>query len=102
MIHCGKTFGIAGVVCLSGPAFTAVALVILALGIGANTAIFTLINAVVLKPLPVTNPEELVLFNDTPSEGTRTSDGDLRPGVGTSFPMRPTATFANTIVRSRS
>ena len=62
------------------PAFTIVALVILALGIGANTAIFTLINAVVLKPLPVNKPEELVLFNDTPSEGTRTSDGDVRAG----------------------
>ncbi|HYJ85900.1 MAG TPA: ABC transporter permease, partial [Pyrinomonadaceae bacterium] len=62
------------------PAFTIIALVILALGIGANTAIFTLINAVVLKPLPVTKPEELVLFNDTASEGTRTSDGDVRAG----------------------
>jgi predicted permease len=62
------------------PAFTIVALVILALGIGANTAIFTLINAVVLKPLPVSKPEELVLFNDGASEGTRTSDGDVRPG----------------------
>ena len=61
-------------------AFSIVALVILALGIGANTAIFTLINAVILKPLPVTKPEELVLFNDSPSEGTRTSDGDLSPG----------------------
>ena len=56
---------------LRRPAFTIVALVILALGIGANTAIFTLINAVVLKPLPVSKPEELVLFNDSPSEGTR-------------------------------
>ena len=62
------------------PAFTIVALVILALGIGANTAIFTLINAVVLKPLPVNKPDELVLFNDTPSEGTRTSDGDVQAG----------------------
>jgi predicted permease len=60
--------------------FTAVALITLALGIGANTAIFTLINAVVLKPLPVNKPEELVLFNDTPSEGTRNSDGDLSAG----------------------
>jgi predicted permease len=65
---------------LRRPAFTLVALVILALGIGANTAIFTLINAVVLKPLPVPNPEALVLFNDSASEGTRTSDGDLSPG----------------------
>jgi predicted permease len=62
------------------PAFTSVALVILALGIGANTAIFTLINAVVLKPLPVNKPEELVLFNESPSEGTRTSDGDIQAG----------------------
>jgi predicted permease len=66
---------------LKRPAFSAIALVILALGIGANTAIFTLINAVVLKPLPVTKPEELVLFNDSASEGTRTSDnGDINPG----------------------
>jgi hypothetical protein len=60
--------------------FTAVALITLSLGIGANTAIFTLINAVVLKPLPVNKPEELVLFNDSPSEGTRNSDGDLSAG----------------------
>jgi hypothetical protein len=65
---------------LKRPAFTVVALVILALGIGANTAIFTLINAVVLKPLPVSRPEELVLFNDSASEGTSTTDGDIEPG----------------------
>jgi predicted permease len=65
---------------LKRPAFTVVALVILALGIGANTAIFTLINAVVLKPLPVAKPEELVLFNDGPGEGTRTSDGEVSAG----------------------
>ncbi len=65
---------------LKRPAFTVVALVILALGIGANTAIFTLINAVVLKPLPVPDPEALVLFNDSASEGTRTSEGDLSSG----------------------
>src|SRR5262245_45807761 len=41
-------------------AFTGVAVLSLALGIGANTAIFTLINNVMLKSLPVRNPEELV------------------------------------------
>src|SRR5438552_2711884 len=45
------------------PRFTAAAALTLALGIGANTAIFTLIDAVMLKTLPVKNPEELVLLN---------------------------------------
>jgi len=59
---------------LRRPAFAIVAVIILALGIGANTTIFTLINAVLLKPLPVSKPEELVLFDDSPSEGTSTGD----------------------------
>jgi hypothetical protein len=67
-------YGIRGL--LKRPAFTIVALVILALGIGANTAIFTLISAVLLKPLPVARPEELVLFDDSSGEGTSISDGD--------------------------
>jgi len=44
------------------PAFTAIALLSLALGIGGNTAIFTLINQVMLRNLPVRNPERLVTF----------------------------------------
>ena len=44
------------------PGFTAVAILSLALGIGANTAIFTLINNLMQKSLPVTNPQELVAF----------------------------------------
>src|SRR5580700_9223179 len=42
------------------PGFAATAILSLALGIGANTAIFSLINAVILKTLPVSHPEQLV------------------------------------------
>ncbi len=46
------------------PAFTAIALLSLALGIGGNTAIFTLIHQVMLRNLPVRNPEQLVTFGN--------------------------------------
>ncbi len=46
------------------PGFTAVAVITLALGIGANTAIFTLLNGLVLKPLPVENPAGLWLVGN--------------------------------------
>src|SRR5436190_8457547 len=44
------------------PLFTSVAVLSLALGIGANTAIFSLIDQIILQLLPVRNPEELVLL----------------------------------------
>ncbi|OHB79868.1 MAG: hypothetical protein A2Z25_09060 [Planctomycetes bacterium RBG_16_55_9] len=48
---------------LKNPGFTAVAIISLALGIGANTAIFNLINGIMLKSLPVRHPQELRVIN---------------------------------------
>src|SRR5690242_191947 len=46
------------------PGFALVAIITLSLGIGANTAIFSVVNAVVLNPLPFPNPEQIVLVRD--------------------------------------
>src|SRR5258708_7285507 len=64
------------------PVFTAVAVLSIALGIGANTAIFTLLDQVLLRLLPVKDPRELVLLT---SRGRHY--GNNRGGNALSYPM---------------
>ncbi len=79
---------------LKSKGFTAVTVLSLALGIGANTAIFSLIDAVLLKMLPVKNPHELVLLNwlSGPKGMSRGIDGDMSDDPATG--LRTSTSFS--------
>ena len=68
------------------PGFTAVAILTLALGIGANVTIFTLLDAVVLKPLPVPAARELVTFYENGPEGAADPTGGTGRFLRFSYP----------------
>jgi hypothetical protein len=73
------------------PGFTAVVVLVLALGIGANTALFSVINGVLLKSLPVRDPQDLRVIGWRRGENVQidglTSDSHAQRGFGKSFCM---------------
>ena len=69
----------------SAPGFTFAAVTALALGIGSNTAIFSVLNTVILKPLPYPDPERLVMFLNVSPQGSGGAASPTKFNVSTGF-----------------
>ncbi len=82
------------------PAFSFVAITALALGIGANTSIFSVVNSVLLRPLPYENPDQLVIIKSThPARGATdfgTSTPDFREWRNRNTTFEQIAAFTTT------
>ena len=71
---------------LRSPLFAAVALLTLAIGSGATTTVFSVVNSVLLKPLPYPQPEELVaIWHTAPGAGLADVGGQLRSSASMYF-----------------
>src|SRR5438034_200819 len=62
---------------LKRPTFAAIVVITLALGIGANTAIFSVVNAVILNPLPFRHPEQVLILGEGTRGGRQPERGSL-------------------------
>ena len=87
----------------ANPGFVAVAVLSLALGIGANTAIFSLLNSVLMSRLPVRNPHELIMLTNPGSRGVRQGmqDGERSMATYQEFlQLRDNSAFASLMASS--